>query len=221
MAEKKQKAQPQNAQQAPVPPVRAIQPAQSEPTEPSQAARPASEPQGGFFRDDSMDMPDNDPQNAELYEPDTEISWMASEFIHHDKSASWYLGLFAVAAAAGAGIFFLTHDIVSVAVILFAAFFLAYFGAHKPRQLEYKIDGQGITVGGKFYAFNDFRSFSLVPEGAFNSIVFMPLKRFAVPLSIYYDPRAETQIIDVLKNRLPFEPGRLDVSEKLMRKIRF
>jgi hypothetical protein len=38
----------------------------------------------------------------------------------------------------------------------------------------------------------------VVPEGAFNSIVFMPLKRFAVPLSIYYDPKDEDKIIAVL-----------------------
>lgn len=190
-------------QQAPV--NQELPPQQNEPNE------------GGFFRDD----PAAAASGLSETEAPIDISWMASEFIHHDKSASWYFGLIVIAGAGAAGIYFLTKDIVSSVVVVFAAFFLAYFGSHKPRQLEYRIDSKGVTVGGKFYAFNDFRSFSLVPEGAFNSIVFMPLKRFAVPLSIYYDPRAETQIIDVLKNRLPFEPGQLDMSEKLMRKIRF
>lgn len=214
MAEQAPKIQTGLTQPAPEP--QQQQPAQTQPPQPTQ------EPQsGGFFKDDLGGAVPSDVSSVGLPEPESEITWQASEFIRHDKSASWYLGLFTVAALAGAGIYAITRDIVSVVVVGFAAFFLAYFGAHKPRQLEYRIDGKGITVGGKFYAYSDFRSFSLVPEGAFNSIVFMPLKRFAVPLSIYYDPRAETQIIDVLKNCLPFEPSKLDVSEKLMRKIRF
>lgn len=195
--------------------------------EPEQTQQPEAA-ETGFYRGngDADNSPDSGSDEAgalgatDQQGPD-EVSWMASEFIHHDKSVGWYLSLVLVAAAAAAVIYLLTKDVVSIIVVAFAAFFLAYFGSHKPRQLEYKIDSKGVTVGGKFYSYQNFRSFSVVPEGAFNSIVFMPLKRFAVPLSIYYDPQAETSIIDVLKEQLPFEPGRLDVSERLVRKIRF
>jgi hypothetical protein len=155
--------------------------------------------------------------------PDTSqsVTWTASEFIAHDKTIGWYLGLIVVALLLATGIYALTKDMVSAAVIIVAALFLAYYGSHQPRQLEYRLDGQGIKVGERHYGYSSFRSFSVIPEGAFSSIVFMPLKRFALPLTLYDAPDDEDKIVKILSNQLPLEERRPDAIDSLMRRIRF
>ena len=153
-------------------------------------------------------------------EPDA-VTWTASEFVAHDKSSEWYT-LLALGALAGAGLMYiLTKDFISVAVVVVAALLFGVYGAHKPKQLQYRIDLHGITIGGKHYSYDQFGTFSVIPEGAFSSIVLMPLKRFAVPLTIYYAPEDEDKIAELLSAQLPYEQRRRDAVDSLMRKVRF
>lgn len=149
------------------------------------------------------------------------ISWTASEFIAHHKSASWYglLGLGTVALAAI--IYLLTHDKVSTGVVVVAAFILGIYAARKPRVLEYRLDDTGLSVGGKAYSYNLFKSFAVVDEGAFASIVLMPLKRFMPVLTIYYAPEDEPKILKMLSEHLPVEEHRYDAVDSFLRRIRF
>lgn len=163
---------------------------------------------------------DNTP-NIDGKDADQSVTWTASEFIAHDKTIFWYLGLTVVALLLALGIYLLTKDAVSSAVIIVAALFLAYYGSHQPRQLEYKLNAQGIKVGERHYGYNAFRSFSVIPEGAFSSIVFMPLKRFALPLTLYYAPGDEDKIVKILADQLPLAERRPDAVDSLMRRIRF
>lgn len=126
-----------------------------------------------------------------------------------------------VTAIVIAVVYWLTKDKVSAAVVLVCAFALAMLAGRQPRQLEYKVDVSGITVGHKHFEYDLFKSFAVVPEGSLSSIIFMPLRRFAPLTTIYYSPEDEEQIVNVLSNRLPLEPHKLDVVDTLMRRIRF
>jgi len=184
---------------SPTPPPPAPQPEQPAPVVPPE---PVSQP-AGSQRDDQG------------------LSWTASEFIAHEKSASWYLSLAGVAVLGAALVYLLTRDVISAAVVLVGALFLGIYAARQPRQLEYRVDTAGIGIGPKRYGYEEFRSFSVAQEGAFSSIVFMPLKRFAPTTTIYYAPDDEDQIINLLAVRLPMEEHRGDAVENLMRRIRF
>jgi hypothetical protein len=150
-----------------------------------------------------------------------DITWTASEFVAHQKSAGWYGGLVAVAVVLTALIYLLTQSLISVAVIIVCAIVFGFYAGHQPRQLEYKLDSTGLNIGGKRYEYQSFRSFSVVSEAAFSNIIFMPLQRFAPLISIYYAPEHEEQIIDLLSDRLPFEEYRHDMVDRLMNRIRF
>lgn len=149
------------------------------------------------------------------------ISWTASEFVAHQKSGGWYGLLAAGAFVVAVLIWLLTKDIVSAIVILVAALALGIFGARQPRELEYRLDDHGLTIGHKQFAYGNFRSFAVMREGAFSSIVFMPLKRFAPLTTIYYDPNDEAKIVDLLSDRLPLEERQHDPIDRLMWRIRF
>jgi hypothetical protein len=141
--------------------------------------------------------------------------------VAHDKSAGWYILLAAGTLALAALVFFVTRDIISVGVVIVAGLLLGVYGAHQPRQLEYVVDNRGIGIGARYHAYDEFKSFSVVAEGAFSSLVFMPLKRFAVPTTVYYAPDNEERILSILSDHLPLEEHRGDAVDSLMRHIRF
>ncbi len=152
---------------------------------------------------------------------DGSVSWTASEFVAHEKSTGWYAALTLVAIIITAVVFLITRDKISSGVVLVCALALAVLAARKPRQQQYTVDSGGITVGQKHFDYGMFKSFAVVPEGAFSSIVLTPLKRFAPLTTIYYAPEDEEQIVALLTDHLPFEEHKLDMVDNLMRRIRF
>lgn len=149
------------------------------------------------------------------------ISWSASELIAHEKSIGWYFLLAIGGIAAATIVYFLTHDKISTAVMVVVVIALGIVAAKKPRELAYSLDGNGLTIGDKFYGYDLFKSFAIVEEGAFSSITLMPLKRFMVARSLYYSPTDEKKIIYVLSDRLPLDDHKSDAVDTFMRRIRF
>jgi len=151
----------------------------------------------------------------------TGISWTASEYIEHDKSASWY-GWFCLAAAAViGGIYVLTRDLFSVILLSFLAVVFGVFAARKPKVLQYQLDDRGLTIGQKFYPMNLFRSFAVIEEGPFRSVTLLPMKRFMPAISLYFSPEDETAILDAFSSLLPQEIRQQDALDKFMHRIRF
>ncbi len=183
-------------------------PPQSELPEPP----PASVPTG-------LEQPEGSQRDTDSAE---EITWTASEFVAHEKSAGWYLMLLGVSAFIAVVVYLISKDYVAVGVVVFGAIMLSIYAAHQPRQIEYKLDLSGLTIGQKHYKYSEFRSFAIVPEGAFSSIVFMPLKRFAPLTTIYFAPEDEERIGELLSTILPFdEEHAQDAVDRLMRRVRF
>jgi hypothetical protein len=111
--------------------------------------------------------------------------------------------------------------VITVVVIFICGGLFGYAASRQPRQLEYALSAEGITVGPKFYPYTDFSSFSILDEASFSSLDFMPLKRFAPILSIAYDPTVETAILAALKQHLPFANHKRTMIEVFMHRIGF
>jgi hypothetical protein len=150
-----------------------------------------------------------------------EVTWTASEFIAHEKTSAWYLGLAGVTVVLSALGFLITRDLFTIFIIVFCAGIFGYMAARQPRQLEYGLSPSGIHIGPKFYPYGDFTAFAVIEEGKFSSIDFMPMKRFAPILSIYYDPAQEASVLEVLSQHLPFANHKRTAVDELMHKIRF
>jgi hypothetical protein len=167
---------------------------------------------------------DNSPHAAETVQPaqsNGPVRWTASEFIQHDKTAIWYLGLIAGAAILAALIFLLTKDKISTAIIIVVAIVFGIFAGRRPRELEYQVDDSGIHIGQKSYTYADFKSFAIVEEEALESIWLMPLKRFMPIITIYFAPNDGQKIVDTLSSYLPVAEHKLDSVDKLMHRLRF
>lgn len=158
-------------------------------------------------------------KNEVRHEP-SEIAWTASEFIAHQKNASWYIIVLFASIAVSAGVFLLTRDISSTVMLVIAGGAVAFMGAKKPRTLKYIISDKGISVEEKFYGYDLFKSFSVIEEGEVASIYLSPLKRFMPAITMYFDPQEADKILDVLDAYLPEEHRDHDFLDKMTRKIR-
>ncbi|GAC1500720.1 MAG: hypothetical protein NVS1B10_04520 [Candidatus Saccharimonadales bacterium] len=162
-----------------------------------------------------------DSQNQPPEELFDKFTWTASEYVHHEKSLSWYVGL-AVAVLSFAGLsLFLTGDIITFGVITIAGLIFGFYATHKPSDLDYSVDHSGLTIGSKSYPYDEFKYFTLVHEGAYQSVLLMPLKRFATSRSIYFKPEQADKILSIISEVLPLEEHKPDAVDKLMRQIRF
>ncbi len=150
-----------------------------------------------------------------------ELSWTASEFIAHSKEPSWYMALFGGAFVLSLLVYVATRDVVAAVVVIVGAILFGVSASRPPRQMTYTLSQKGLAIGSRIFLYKDFRSFSVVDEGAFSSIVLMPLKRFAPPLSLYYHPADAQRIVSVLAEHLPLQEHKHDLTETLMRRIRF
>lgn len=153
---------------------------------------------------------------------ETSVAWTASEYVGQEKTAVWFIGLAGASLALALLVFFMTkRDLFApIMILVFGATFGA-FAARQPRVLEYALGSRGLQVGPKLYVFEHFKSFSVIEEGAIHSILLTPMQRFMPPLSIYYAPEDEANIVQALGNYLPHEEHAHDLVDRLVRRIRF
>lgn len=208
----------------PATPPQPTAPPPSQPSSPPQQAvtlPPTPEPMPVQPTTTLAQQPDMHASQFSAAEEDGSIRWTASEFIAHEKSPSWYGALAGVAILAASIIFVLAKDVISSVVVIVCALAFGFYGSRQPRQLQYVVNDHGIGVGERFLPYDTFRSFTVLPDGAFSSIIFMPLKRFATTTTIYYAPEHEDAIVELLADRLPYEEHTPDAVDRLMRRIRF
>ena len=150
------------------------------------------------------------------------IEWTASEYVQHEKDARWYGALIVAGVVITALTFFITRQDILATVTVFIAFIaIIVYAGRKPDTKHYAVHEKGVKVGDKEYAYSEFRSFSVVEEGAIDSIWLKPLKRFAPAVVIYFSPEDEEKIIDTLSVYLPHEDRELDAIDKFSKKVRF
>lgn len=149
------------------------------------------------------------------------ITWTASEYIAHDKSAGWYVSVGLGSAALALIIYLLTNDSLSAGIVVVVGIMFGVIASRQPRTLPYAVDEAGVTIGQKFYPYTDFKSFAVMEEDAIYSIMLLPMKRFMPGVSLYYPPNQEEEILETLSDFLPHEPRTADVVDRLARKLRF
>jgi membrane protein CcdC involved in cytochrome C biogenesis len=155
------------------------------------------------------------------FDTDETIKWEASEFIDHQKNAGWFLLLSLGGIVLCVAVYFLLRDILATVVTGVAILTFGMFARKKPRTLTYMLTPTYFMVGERRYSYDDFRTFSVIQDGALYSILLAPNQRFMPPLTIYFDPEDGEDIFDVLAERIPHEERKADPIDRFMRRIRF
>ncbi len=151
-----------------------------------------------------------------------EFKWSASEFVAYQKSGGWYIAVFFGLIALSVIIFLLTNrDYLSAGSTIVIGILFMIYASRQPRVLNYQIDRSGVRIEEKLYPYGVLRSFAVIDEGNIHSISLLPLKRFMPSIRMYFEPKDETTIIEVLGNYLPKEDKDQDMVDRFMHKIRF
>jgi hypothetical protein len=180
-----------------------------------------------YSADDNQPLPEQSQTEAGNNQPaandvhiDT-ITWTASEYMMNEKSFAWFLSLALIGILIGGAIYWITSDMVAAGLILAMITIFGIFAAQKPRSLEYIIDNRGLKIGPKVYPYQRFKSFAVIDEDGIFSVMLLPMQRFMVPISVYYDQKNEDKIVKTLSAYLPMEERGHDWVEQLMRTIGF
>ncbi len=147
------------------------------------------------------------------------ISWQAAEFIEHHHSAGWYGGLLLITAAITAVVYLTTKDYFATGTIVIVGIITGVFAGHKPARVQYEVSSSGLKINDRNYPYSSFKSFSVFQEGPMSSINLFPLKRFMPPISAYFEPGGEKKVADAISNYLPYEERKLDVVDRLARRL--
>ncbi len=158
--------------------------------------------------------------SAEVVDPGQSFSWQASEFIHHQKSANWYLvlGLIVVVLIAAA---IVTRQWFSIAVFATMTAAVVVYASKEPRLLNYRLDNRGVTIDGRFSPYSNFKSYSVYKDTGWHMIDLDPTQRFAPRVSIIFDNEDLDKITTILDSKMPRVDRQPDWIEKLTRSIRF
>jgi len=165
--------------------------------------------------------PQGVPSQAPANPAGPSVTWTASEYIHHDRGAGWYLVLLIGTVGLAAVVYFLTKDYFATGTIIVLGIIVAIFAGRKPNQLTYELTSSSIKVGQKTYTYNLFKSFAIIREGTLNSISLIPIKRFMPPVTAYFADADEERITKELGSHLPYEERKADSIDKLSRRLRF
>lgn len=159
-------------------------------------------------------------QPADEQADEVAFSWQASEYVHHHKSAVWYLGLLSVVAVLVAATVLL-HYWLEAGVIVLMGVATVVYASKPPRTLMYELTPQGVVIEGKRYPFGDFRSFGVLADEEWHSIDLEPAKRLRPRITMLFNTEDLDAIVGHLELHLPREDRQPDTIEQLTRYLRF
>lgn len=163
-----------------------------------------------YEEDDSLD-------NADLSQP---VNWQATEYIHQEKDAKWFVifGIVLLAMLAVAILFMKSWTFAVLLVVI--AVVIVVFAKRPPRILSYSLSDKGLHIGDTLHHFADFKGFGLIRDGEEFSVMLIPTKRFQPGVTVYFPEESGEAIVDMLGARLPMQDLKLDAVDKLVRKLR-
>lgn len=155
-------------------------------------------------------------------EPDAgPLTWQASEDVHHEKNAIWFMGLIVIVAILLAISILLIKSWTFAILIVVMAVAIVVLTSRPPRVMQYHLDHHGIQINEKAFNMHDFRAFGVLQEGSLYSIVLIPMKRFMPTVNVYFPAEAGEHIVDVFGEVLPMEHVEPDLLDKITRKLHF
>ena len=150
---------------------------------------------------------------------DTIVNWEAHEYVAHDKRAGWYVGLALIGLTLCALAAWL-QQWTFLALIVVCVIALIVYTSRPPRLLHYSLSDKGLSEGNKLYSFKEFKSFGILGEDKRFSIILIPKKRFSARVTVFFPEAQGEQIVDMFGERLPMEPVKLDLLDRLVRFLR-
>lgn len=168
----------------------------------------------------NIETPDSKNANIEQeFEEREVINWQAPDVIIGEKSKRWYLFFFCIVAILiGVSLWFQMWTFSALIFVASLAIMVTRHGSNQ-NTISYSLSTRGIYIGNIFHAYDEFRYFGIIQEASIYSIILIPKKRFSPSVSIFFDKQDGEKITDIIGQRLPMEKIKLDIIDRIIRKI--
>ena len=144
-----------------------------------------------------------DEQNNQEVQP---LSWEASEFEVYHRDWKWYT-VFVLVAGSILAYSIYTQQWLLAGVTVAVGVLLLVSGRLRPRQMSYRIDGQGIYINGKLFSFEQLKSFWLHDQDGKSYLNVISAFRLMPTITIQINAVDKETIKSILGKFLP-ESGR-------------
>lgn len=152
---------------------------------------------------------------------DAVVTWEASEYIHHQKSPTWYLALTGATLVLGAVLYLLIRDVWSLIVLIVMYAAITVYARREPSVLRCTVSTEGVSIGERHFTYDQFKSFSVMQETGVPSVTLDPTQRFMPAVSVYFAPEDGDKIVDELTKFLPHEQKASNAVDRAMTRLRF
>lgn len=180
------------------------------------AAAVEAQVQNSYEFADASDDEGYEEGEIDLSEP---VAWQAAEFIHHERPVLWYV-ISAVVLLALVAFSVYMKAYTFTAVLLFIAVVIGIYTRRPPHTINYALSEEGLSIDNALHRYEEFKSFGIIRDGEEFSVMLIPRKRFQPGITVYFPEEAGEDIVDVLGSRLPMRDLKLDVVDKIVRKLR-
>jgi hypothetical protein len=157
-------------------------------------------------------------------EPDfPEITWASDVESAQQpmRQTGWFVSMGVAAVLLSGLVYFLSRDILSTLVTLFAVGALMFVVLKPSARVTYALEEDGIVVAGKHYLYDSFRSFSIIEAGEHDILWLTPIQRFLPSLVVHFPPELGEDIVSILSSVLPHEDKAMDFVDRLSRRLKW
>jgi hypothetical protein len=151
---------------------------------------------------------------------DEPVRWQATEYIHHQKGAGWFVIFGIVVVLLMAAAIFLIQSVTFAILVPVMAAALIVYTHRPPRVLDYTLSRKGLHVNDRLYSFGEFKGFGVIHDDGEYSVMLIPTKRFRPGVYVYFPEEAGEAIVDMLAARLPMQDLHMDLVDRIIRKLR-
>ncbi len=131
------------------------------------------------------------------------ISWRDNEFPVKQKNLKWFLKIFLATFIIGLIIFFLSHDFITILVLVLGVLALIGYSFRKPKEVQFYIDRRHIAIGKHQFNFFNYRAYYIKEYEHHYAVVLIPFQRFAPSVSIFIKDEYIDQVVDFISQFLP------------------
>ena len=147
------------------------------------------------------------------------VRWEATEHIHHERGAGWFVALAVVIITLMAIAILLMKSITFAILVPVMAATLLIYVKRPPQTNTYTLSRKGLHINDKIYTYSEFKSFGIVQKYEHNALVLIPRKRFQVDQTILFPDDVGEAVVDMFAARLPMKEVEPDIIDRLLSRL--
>ncbi len=147
------------------------------------------------------------------------VRWQSTEYLHHERTAAWYIILAVVTLVLMVLAYVLIRSITFTILLPVMAVTLVMYVRRPPAPNDYSVSRKGIHINDKLYTYDQFRSFGVLTHQEHHSVVLVPRKRFQLGQTIYFPEEAGETLVDMLAARLPMKEAEPDLIDRILARL--